>query len=851
MPSSKLEFSDMSYELSNMKQDSKGCHVSVVVGFILVLLAAAVAVGVGIIVHFAGGDREVVCKCEAVADAETVLQQCMRLASAGNQEICQKCPAQPSTIWTTSTPHRPETTTPTTTLTIQDNTTTFTASTTTEVSVPTTTDPAPAAVNNVRLPTSFYPLHYNMEIQTFLNGTHPDNFTFKGYVKIWLRCDSPTDNVTLHALNLTLVNDSVKFYGQPQQDALLDPKITGYDVDDQRQFLIFKLDKATQVNKTYIIEMSYSSKITNTLVGLYYTSYKRDDNTTVYLATTSFQPTDARKVFPCFDEPAMKSTFNLTLVRPVDMISLSNMEIIDSSQNLTDGNIVYVKDVFGQSPKMSIYLLVIAVCDFDYLRNVTKSGMEFRTYAVPGLVNTTQYSLDIGVEMLAYFEDFFNISYPLPKLDMIALPDFVSGAMEHWGLISYSETAMLYREGETSESAKEFVAIVVSHELAHMWFGNLVTMSWWDDLWLNEGFASYVENLGVDYVHPEWKLFDTYVVNDVHTALSNDGLVSSHPLYVPVNHPDEINEIFDSISYSKVTPLLQLPMSKPSLLNLPLFKSYHYSKATTVQSYDCSKLPLFKSTTVQSYHCSKLPLFKDTTVQSYHWSNLPLFKSTTIQSYHFSKLPLFKATTVQIYHCSNLPLFKATTVQIYHCSNLSLFKATTVQIYHYSNLPLFKATTIQIYHCSKLPLFKSTTVQSYHYSNLPLFKSTTVQIYHYSNLPLFKATTVQIYHCSKLPLFKSTTVQSYHYSNLPLFKATTVQIYHCSKLPLFKSTTVQIYHCSNLPLFKSTTVQSYHCSKLPLFKSTTVQSYHYSNLPLFKAGLVKTTPDKKPPLYFC
>ncbi|KAK0044047.1 aminopeptidase N [Biomphalaria pfeifferi] len=546
MPSSKLEFSDMSYELSNMRTEPKGCHVSPVIGFIFVLLAAAIAVGVGIIVHFAGGSRDVVCKCDSQVDE--VLQQCMRLASAGNMEICQLCPASTQVAALTTTTSR-------TTADIAEETTLSSdAESTTSTAPSTSTTEEP--VLNVRLPTSVSPLHYNLEIQTYMNSTDPKDFKFKGHVKIWVKCHEETDSITLHSLYLNIDNGSIRFMGQ-SPDPATDPKYVTYEVDDFRQFLIFRLDNTLLVNRTYVLEMSYTSNISNTLVGLYYSRYSRN-GTDVYLATTSFQPTDARKMFPCFDEPAMKASFNVTLVRPIDMISLSNAELLDSRETFLDGSITYVKDVFGQSAIMPTYLLVIAICDFTYLNATTNKGKEFRTYAVPALVNSTKYSLDIGVKILDYLEEFFNISYPLPKLDMIALPDFVSGAMEHWGLISYSEKALLFKEGETNERDKEYVAIVVSHELAHMWFGNLVTMSWWDDLWLNEGFASYVENLGVDYVEPDWKIFDTYVVQNMYTALSNDGLVSSHPLYVPVNHPDEINEIFDSISYSKGAAVVRM-----------------------------------------------------------------------------------------------------------------------------------------------------------------------------------------------------------------------------------------------------------------------------------------------------
>ncbi|KAH9512314.1 hypothetical protein Btru_039144 [Bulinus truncatus] len=410
-------------------------------------------------------------------------------------------------------------------------------------------------ITDIRLPIALYPEHYNLEIQTYITGSDPAHFKYKGSVKIWMRCDVATDNITLHMKALTIEESSIRFYGD--FSGYSGPAYLTWTEDKDRQFLILKLDGKTEVGKRYVVTLDYTAPLKSDLSGLYLSTYKRDGQP-VYLATTHFEPTDARKAFPCFDEPAIKSTFNITLVRPSHLISISNMPIIDNSTTFVDGDVTFVKDVYMQTRKMPTYLLAFIVCDFIYSSKITENGLLFRAWSRPEANESTEFALDFGTKALVYYEEFFNISFPLPKQDIIAVPDFPAGAMENWGLIIYREVDMLYTQGVSSEANKERVALVVSHELAHMWFGDLVSPSWWDDLWLNEGFATFVEYLGMDHVHPEWKMFDVLVINELQKALSFDGLVSSHPLYVPVGHPDEITEIFDAVSYSKGASLIRM-----------------------------------------------------------------------------------------------------------------------------------------------------------------------------------------------------------------------------------------------------------------------------------------------------
>lgn len=224
-----------------------------------------------------------------------------------------------------------------------------------------------------------------------------------------------------------------------------------------------------------------------------------------------------------------------------------------------EGSDEYVWDVYEESVPMSTYLVAFVVSKFGYeISPQYGNNVMFRIWARKDALDQIAYAKEMGPKMLKYFEDYFNVSYPLPKQDMIAIPDFSAGAMENWGLITYRETALLFKPGVSAIGSKQRIATVISHELAHQWFGNLVTPSWWTDLWLNEGFASYVEYLGVEAAQPELKLLEQFQYLDLQSVLRIDALETSHPISIPVGHPDEINEIFDRISYAKGASIIRM-----------------------------------------------------------------------------------------------------------------------------------------------------------------------------------------------------------------------------------------------------------------------------------------------------
>ncbi|XP_059158616.1 aminopeptidase N-like [Physella acuta] len=447
---------------------------------------------------------------------------CIHLAASGDKDVCKKCPAPKTTTTPTTTTTRTTTTIP-----------------------PTTPKPK---VTDLRLPTSVSPLHYNIDITTFIHSSDPSQFSYEGTEKIWIQCNTPADNVTIHFRVLTIDPASIKFYGDPVSSD--DPRYVTSSIDLAREFFVIKLDSNMQAGKIYILELGFTSPIKNDMVGLYYSVYSNNGKTT-YLATTQMEPADARKAFPCFDEPALKATFNMSLVHPSSMISLANTLLVNTQPAFTVDGVDYVRDTYLPSPKMSSYLVAFVVCDFSFKSAVSKNGVLFRAWTTNSSIDQIDYALSVGTETLSFYEDFFGIRFPLPKQDMIGIPDFASGAMENWGLITYRQKYLLYEEGKSNEYDKEIVTFVVTHELAHQWFGDLVSPRWWDDLWLNEGFATFMQYLGVDHVQPDWKFFDIMTIRELQKAMSLDSLVSSHPLYVPITLIDDILQIFDSVSYSK------------------------------------------------------------------------------------------------------------------------------------------------------------------------------------------------------------------------------------------------------------------------------------------------------------
>lgn len=304
----------------------------------------------------------------------------------------------------------------------------------------------------------------------------------------------------------------------------------------------------------HVVTVTFSGTITDAMHGLYPCYYEHDGVKKELLAT-QFESHHAREVFPCIDEPAAKATYDVTLTTEQDTTVLGNMPV--ARQAIEDGLLV---TSFDRTPRMSTYLLAWVTGELHKKTATTKSGVEVNIWATPAQpAESLDFALDIATRTIDFFDEYFDTPYPLPKSDHVALPDFSSGAMENWGLITYREIALLADPANTSISSKHYIATVIAHELSHQWFGNLVTMKWWNNLWLNESFATLMEYIAIDALHPEWDIWLDFSTSESIAALRRDSIDGVQAVQVDVNHPDEISTLFDgAIVYAKGARLLRM-----------------------------------------------------------------------------------------------------------------------------------------------------------------------------------------------------------------------------------------------------------------------------------------------------
>lgn len=395
-----------------------------------------------------------------------------------------------------------------------------------------------------RLSEGFRPTNYVIDLD-------PDRASMRltGTVTITgLKRGRPSQRLTFHQHGLKITSASVTRLDKKGEQIVEIERI-----NHQRTLDEVRLHSPAMLyGGSYRVTMTFEGTITSQMEGIYPCNFQ-EDGVDKQLIATQFESHHAREAFPCIDEPEAKATFDLTLHSPLHEAVVSNTPV--AAQAERNGKLV---TTFETTPKMSTYLLAFVYGDMQYKEATTKDGVLVRAHATPSNVAFTDFALETAVRSLEFYNDYFDTAYPLPKCDLLALPDFASGAMENWGCITFREQCLLVDPENTSLSTKQYVAMVVAHELAHQWFGNLVTMRWWTDLWLNEGFASWIEYLAVDYLFPEWQMWTQFIFDEQSVALKLDALQNTHPIEVTINHPDEIRTIFDTISYNKGASVIHM-----------------------------------------------------------------------------------------------------------------------------------------------------------------------------------------------------------------------------------------------------------------------------------------------------
>ncbi|MCV0392390.1 MAG: M1 family metallopeptidase [Nitrosopumilus sp.] len=373
------------------------------------------------------------------------------------------------------------------------------------------------------------PINYNLTFEPNLK-----KFTFKGIESVSVICKNSTNKIILDCAELKIKSCHI-IYGDKKI------KSTTKTSDEKEELQIILSEK---IKGKATINLEFQGILNDRLLGFYRSKYTQNGKTK-YLATTQFEAADARRAFPCWDKPEAKATFEISIIADNKFTAISNMPV--KSKKKIQNKTLYT---FFKTPIVSTYLIYLGVGEFEYLTG--KVGkIQIRVITTKGNKSKGKFSLDLGKKLLTSYEKYFGIKYPLPKLDLIAVPDFAAGAMENWGAITFRETILLYDPKTSSTKTKQFIAEVISHEIAHQWFGNLVTMKWWNDLWLNESFATFMATKFVDKYYPDWDLWNQFVEDAMNVAMELDSLKTTHPIDVKVNSPAEIREIFDAISYDK------------------------------------------------------------------------------------------------------------------------------------------------------------------------------------------------------------------------------------------------------------------------------------------------------------
>ena len=387
-----------------------------------------------------------------------------------------------------------------------------------------------------KLPKSIVPLTYVVEMIPEISTS-----SFRGVVRVTLNFRQADSQIVLNALGLTITK--ALFDGDPQ--AVGTPQL-----NPEQQTLTLPLRQPPALGRHELL-LEFTGKLEEKPQGLYLVRYEKSNEERIGLAT-QFEATDARRMFPCWDEPAFRATFSLSVTLPESMVVISNQPVKKTKREPSGKKTV----LFEKTPPMPTYLLALFAGDWEKIEDQS-AGVQLRIYTTPGKKTAGRYALEVTKEVLEDFAEYFGTKYPLPKLDQIALPNTGAGGMENWGCIVYKEDALLFDPATSSQSQRERVYGIVAHEIAHQWFGNLVTMAWWDNLWLNEGFASWLATKQIARRHPEWKPW-LRATSGQESAMRLDARSTTHPIQQVIRSESEAGDAFDVITYQKGQAVIRM-----------------------------------------------------------------------------------------------------------------------------------------------------------------------------------------------------------------------------------------------------------------------------------------------------
>jgi aminopeptidase N len=385
-----------------------------------------------------------------------------------------------------------------------------------------------------RLPDVAVPDNYKLTFTPDL-----DKATFDGDETIIIHVLKPTSEITLNSAEIDFHDVAITSAGKTQK-ATVTP-------DKEKEMVILKVDTPLAAGSA-TIHITYTGILNDQMRGLY---LGKDDQGRKY-ASTQFESTDARRAFPSFDEPAYKATFDITAVADKGLVAISNSKMVSDTPGPGDKHTVR----FATTPKMSSYLAALVVGNFAYVEG-SADGIPIRVYNPTGKEEQGRFALDVAEHVLSYYDKYFSIKYPYGKLDLVGIPDFSAGAMENTGCITFREVLLQIDEKQGSVGLKKTIASVIAHEMAHQWFGDLVTAKWWDDIWLNEGFATWMSSKPIEAWRPEWN-FDLDDVSNTGNTLNTDSLANTRPIHQAADTPGQIMELFDGIAYGKAASVLRM-----------------------------------------------------------------------------------------------------------------------------------------------------------------------------------------------------------------------------------------------------------------------------------------------------